>query len=141
MDADNDDDLEFGRKAYAVRLAQDRQVVGIFVAEDTEELAYLVDQCCDPAGTEYLRLGVGGVYVGSPTTAQWPARSLLDDEGKPMDIEPEDDQPLRGASIDNFWWRDISDGDWFPLMVSAVPSKTPPRKPLAFVRRYRPPAT
>ena len=72
-DFDNDDEPP-ALTPYAIRLAEDRQVVGIFVAENLDRLADLVDQCCDPSATEYLRLGYGGVYVPDRTEAQFPAR-------------------------------------------------------------------
>lgn len=126
-DFDNDDEAP-ALTPYAIRLAEDRQVVGIFVARDLDELAYLVDQCTDPSGTEYLRLGIGGVYVGGPTTAQWPAREKPDEHGDPFDVEPEDIAPFNGAELDDFWWLDMDNGDWIPLVTERLPTRLPIRR-------------
>lgn len=93
--------------AYLVRMAADFQVVGIFTADDIEQLAYLVDQACPPSETEYLELPPGGFYVGSQTTAQWPPR-LLDD----AEFHPEDANPLRGGALDEAWFAAVMDGKW-----------------------------
>ena len=128
MDADNDDDddLEMEPSAFAVRMADDHQVVGIFVAVDLDHLADLVDQACDPAATEYLRLGTGGVYVGSRTPAQWPPRWETDDAGEPVDIIDDDADPLKGATLDDLWGRDMDDGVWLPMIWERALAKRPP---------------
>lgn len=126
-DFDNDDE-EPALTPYAVRMTEDRQVVGIFVARDLDELAYLVDQCTDPAATEYLQLGRGGVYVGSATDAQWPAREIRDEHGEPMDVVPQDAAPLDGAELDDFWWLDMDAGDWFPLASDTTTAKRQPAR-------------
>lgn len=100
--------------AYLVRLADDHQVVGIFVAEDMGELAYLVDQACDPRTTEYLELPSGGAYVGAPTAAQWPLRMVSEDSA-----HPEDENPLRGAALDDAWHGASIEGEWLPLSTKA----------------------
>lgn len=96
--------------AYLVRLADDHQVVGIFVAEDVDELAYLVDQACDPRATEYLELTSGGAYVGGQTAAQWPLRMVSEDCA-----HPDDEDPLRGASLDDAWLDASINGAWTSL--------------------------
>jgi hypothetical protein len=42
--------------AYLVRLIKNRGIVGIFVADDIEELAQVVDECTDVPYCEYLEL-------------------------------------------------------------------------------------
>lgn len=139
MEADNDhddDDLELDSEssAFAVRMSDDHQVVGIFVAEDLEQLAELVDQCCDPASTDYLKLGIGGVYVSARTAAQWPARMEKNGAGEDVDVVLDDADPLKGAGLDDFWWRDVDDGEWLPLIwkrslaKAAPPRRRPPRR-------------
>lgn len=61
------------RAAYFVRVAEDRQVVGIFVAASLTNLRDLVDQCCDPEACEYAACPEGGFYVPDRTAATWPA--------------------------------------------------------------------
>lgn len=107
-------------KAFAVRRSESRQVVGIFVAVGLNQLADLVLQCIDPTTTEYLVLGPGEVYAALPTTAQWPAWELRDAEGGFADFEPEDEDPLKAAVLDEHWWTDIDRGDWHRLDWDAV---------------------
>jgi len=127
VDAD-DFEGEPTRAAFAVRVAEDHQVVGIFVADGLDHLAHLVDQCCDPAGTEYLRLGMGGFYVGGRTNARWPARDIRNVSGEVIDIEPVDSDPLAGGTLDDYWWRDVQEGDWFPLVWDRTLPKRPSRR-------------
>ena len=60
-------------------------------------------------------LGPGGICVAQPNAAQWPARELLDAAGMFRDFEPADQDPLKSATLDEYWWRTIDRGDWHPL--------------------------
>lgn len=102
-------------KAFAVRRTESRQAVGIFVAVGLNQLADLVLQCTDPTATEYLLLGPGGIYAALPTLAQWPARELRDVGGGLVGFEPEDEEPLKAAVLDEYWWGNIDRRDWHPL--------------------------
>jgi hypothetical protein len=62
-------------KAYFVRKAENREVVGLFVASSAMQLAALVDECCDPNICEYAIAKMGGIAVLDLTAATWP---LLD---------------------------------------------------------------
>ena len=101
--------------AFAVRRSENQQVVGIFVALELNQLADLVLQCCDPTATEYLMLGPGGVCTDVLNPAQWPARELPHAEGGFVGFEPEDEDPLKDAKLDEYWWGDIDRGDWHAL--------------------------
>lgn len=128
-DVDEDDDLELTPSAFAVRMSADNQIVGIFVAVSLDHLADLVDQACDPAATEYLSLGIGGVYVGSRTPSQWPPRWETGDAGERVDVIAEDADPLKGACLDDFWGRDMDDGEWLPLVRERA-LRVPPKRRL-----------
>ena len=103
-----------------MRRSDDRQVVGVFVAVGLNQLSDLVLQCVDPTTTEYLVLGPGGIYAALPTTAKWPSQEVRDADGGFADFEPEDDDPFKGAVLDEYWWSDIGQGDWHPLDWDAV---------------------
>jgi hypothetical protein len=46
---------------YLVRLMDNLDLVGIFVARNVKDLAIAVDECTDPWDCEYIVLGVGGI--------------------------------------------------------------------------------
>lgn len=48
--------------AYVVRLKADRELVGVFVVDEPEDLHLLIDECCDAGACEYLTLPPGGLY-------------------------------------------------------------------------------
>ena len=103
---DEDDPL----RVYFVRLKEEMQVVGLFLARDASELARIVDECCDAADCEYLVTDEpGGVYVSGLTSAQWPPR----DNGE--DIHPDDNDALRGSVLSDNWWVEMIEGTWHPL--------------------------
>jgi hypothetical protein len=68
-------------RTYFVRVAADKQVVGLFVAPSLLMLATLVDECCDPNTCEYAPAGMGGIMVEESTTATWPLSDPANDEG------------------------------------------------------------
>lgn len=95
-------------QAYLVRQGSDRQVVGIFVAKDVDQLAVLIDECCDPSGCEYLPAGAGGIYQSGRTAAQFPIRYIGEDP------HPDDGSPFVGADYTDSWhtamdqpWRSV----------------------------------
>ena len=59
-------------KTYFVRKTVDWEVVGLFVAASTIELAGLVDECCDPTLCEYAHAPSGGLMVSDVTKSKWP---------------------------------------------------------------------
>jgi hypothetical protein len=55
--------------AYLVRLKSNRELVGLFVSDSTDDLCLLIDECCDPSDCEYKPLPRGGIYyekAGAP---------------------------------------------------------------------------
>lgn len=96
-------------QAYLVRQGRDRQVVGIFVAKDVDQLAVLIDECCDPSGCEYLPAGPGGIFQSRRTDAQFPIRYVGEDP------HPDDGAPFVGADYTDSWhmamdqsWRSVA---------------------------------
>lgn len=100
---------------YFVRMAADRQVVGIFVAANVKELAGIVEECCSPLGTEYALMPAGGYFVEDATDASWPAR----DDGE--DILEVDREPLAGGSLSEAWLRHQENAEWFPIGLFGIP--------------------
>lgn len=97
---------------YLVRLKEHMHnpgdLVGIFVADDVDELAEYVDECCDTFECEYTELPNGGIYLPQPALPV------------PYDIpEDGDGDFFKGASLCDPWFRylvgseDI--GDWESL--------------------------
>lgn len=46
--------------AYHVRIIDTRDLVGIFVADDEDDRAFIMDECTDAPGCEYAELPNGG---------------------------------------------------------------------------------
>ena len=88
---------------YAVRVAHNKEVVGIFVAPNFDILAAIVDEACDPGICEWLRLGAGGYFVSDATEAQRP----------PCDDKDED--ALSGGRLSSGWLEFMDGGVWQPL--------------------------
>lgn len=51
--------LEPVMPAYLVRTIKEHDLVGVFFASNTRELAYLIDEVLDPEHCEYRLLGPG----------------------------------------------------------------------------------
>jgi len=55
--------------AYLVRTIDEHDIVGIFVADEMNDLLVAVDECTDPDDCEYIELPVGGIMWTSPAIA------------------------------------------------------------------------
>jgi hypothetical protein len=112
---------------YLVRLMDNLDLVGVFVARNVADLAIVVDECTDPWDCEYIVLGVGGIMWSSPAI--------------PIPIElPEDDtfddpMPWAAATITDSWWDyfyGFAKPRWkpiFPDRRTEPPQPEPPEKP------------
>jgi hypothetical protein len=105
-----------------VRVAADKQVVGVFVAPSLVMLAALVDECCDPNTCEYAPAGIGGIMVEEPTTATWPLADPANDQrGRTHEFAT----GLEGGTLTQRWEDDLRFAPnrlvWKPL-GSALPS-------------------
>jgi hypothetical protein len=109
-------------RAFFVRVAADRQVVGLFVAPSIMMLATLVDECCDPDSCEYAPAGMGGMLVERPTRATWP---LSDPAKNNCDGAYEFATGLEDAALTQHWEDDLRLApirlEWKPL-TSPMPS-------------------
>lgn len=108
-------------RTYFVRVAADKQVVGVFVAPSLLMLAVLVDECCDPNTCEYAPAGMGGIMVEEPTTATWPLSDPANDEQGRTQFAT----GLEGGALTQQWEDDLRFAPnglvWKPL-ASALPS-------------------
>ena len=111
-------------EAYLVRLKPSeqhaREIVGIFVAEDMEELYWMVDECAPPPDCECLVLGSGAIYWERFTGHRVPRETEPDWETTPEDWSPLPDQ----ASLTDTWDKALSadgfaaDDAWEPITWS-----------------------
>jgi len=101
-------------RGYVVRLrdradfANARDLVGVYFAANPEELANLVDECCDAGACEYAKLGAGGVYCAG--------RAIPVPYGEMA--ESETIEMLPGAAVTDSWWETFlgdEEGVWYPL--------------------------
>jgi hypothetical protein len=83
---------------YLVRTIKHLDLVGVFYARDTDELALIVDECTDPGSCEYQRMKTGGIMWTSPAIPV-PIETPEDADGT------EDDPiPWSGASLTESWF-------------------------------------
>lgn len=98
-------------KAYFIRKAADREVVGLFVAPSLITLAGLVDECCDPTLCEYTPAPMGGLMVSDVTAWKWPRPAGQEATG------------LEEAIFSQQWEEDIDESgsplDWKSLAPAA----------------------
>lgn len=99
--------------AYFVRLNQNDEVVGLFVARSPADLAALVDEHCDPTLCDFAAAGHGGLIVPGATRARWPMKP-----GKSSTSTG-----LEKAVLTQQWQDDLDAGigalDWQPLETAS----------------------
>ena len=108
-------------RTYFVRVAADKQVVGLFVAPSVVMLAALVDECCDPTSCEYALAGMGGLMVERTTGATWPLSNCVDRQAGKYELA----SGLEQGALSQQWEDDLrlapNQLTWKRL-TSAVPS-------------------
>ncbi|TFV75061.1 hypothetical protein E4K64_15145 [Bradyrhizobium frederickii] len=87
--------------AYLVRTIKEHDLVGVFFASNTLELAYLIDEVLDPEHCEYRLLGPGGVIWDGPAVKIPLPRSKDDDDD---DEEESSDVPWKDARFTELWY-------------------------------------
>jgi hypothetical protein len=120
--------------AYLVRLIQNRDLVGFFVADDFDDVVIAVDECTDVPACEYVELPAGGIMWGSPAIPV------------PIDISDRNDEsteieglPWARVELSESWWSVIhgyTDEEWTRFDPDAPQDPTPesPKRPLGPAR-------
>ena len=62
--------------AYLVRTSENKEMVGLFWADNKPDLAAVVDECCDPSLCEAKRLAPGGIFYGGSTECKFPIPAI-----------------------------------------------------------------
>jgi hypothetical protein len=70
--------------AYLVRNIKSRDLVGIFVADDEDDLEFVMDECTDAPGCEYVELPAGGI--------------MWESKAKPVPLDAGDDEKSPGIA-------------------------------------------
>lgn len=120
-------------QAYLVRLADTRDLVGFFVAEDVDELEVIVDECTDVPDCEYLELPEGGIMWESPAIDV--PIEVDDDDTAEEDETDTPELPWSGASLSESWWSVLygrSEGQWIRFVPEnpLKPRPPAPRRPM-----------
>ena len=97
-----------------VRTIEDKQIVGMFVYRDPEDLYWLVDQTMNPYECEFVNLKYGGLIWKSESNTiisdalydAWNA----DDDGK--SLNGVEDEIFNGAQLDDYAFEQAIDSDW-----------------------------
>lgn len=55
--------------AYLVRIIDTRDLVGIFIVDDEDDPEFVMDECTDAPGCEYVETPAGGIVWASPGQA------------------------------------------------------------------------
>lgn len=77
---------------YLVRHASDHELVGIFVADDLNNLRFHIDECTDPDLCEYTVLPTGGLlWEGRAQTVPLP-RTVPEEIKAEGPLSPEDEK-------------------------------------------------
>jgi hypothetical protein len=108
--------------AYLVRIIETRDLVGIFVADDEDQVQLAVDECTDVPDCEYIELPDGGVMWESPAVPV-PLDTLARGDD---DTAPTGELPWARASLTERWWNFVQgfeDTEWKPF----CPHVTSPR--------------
>lgn len=120
---------------YLVRTIKKHDLVGIFVAPNVADLAWLIDEVLDPAACEYQRLPPGGIIWEEP------AVTIPIEMGE--EEEDEEDEvlvPWAGARATEIWANHLygGSGKWTKVGVTLedlygidpeAPEPEPPPKP------------
>src|SRR5689334_21767505 len=95
---------------YLVRLAFNKELVGLFVSPSAEHLGEFVDECCDPSLCEFVKLPPGGVFRSEAGAPRVPTR-----ERYPVEDHQIPDW-FAGATISELWLYAFFDNAcWHPV--------------------------
>jgi len=110
---------------YLVRTTESKRMIGVFAAEDSAQLFYVVDEALDPFRCEYLRLTAGeGVFMDGQFTEHFaePKPDTLEVEVDDVELKdaPTEDRRELQASLklanrllveEDFGWREFTRAD------------------------------
>jgi hypothetical protein len=118
--------------AYLVRLADTRDLVGFFFAEEVDQLEMIVDECTDVPDCEYVELPEGGIMWESPAI---PVPIEIDKDSEQADGEDIPEMPWSSASLTESWWSvlyDYTDEQWTRFVPEnpLKPRQPAPRRPM-----------
>ena len=99
-----------------VRMIDDRQIVGIFVYRDLEQLFWLIDQATDPYQCEYFNVKKGGIIwydqakelISKKLEKAWNTH----DEGE---LDEFGDEKFDGASLCEYAYMQAIDTNWIKV--------------------------
>lgn len=57
---------------YLVRLSENKEIVGLFWAPNIVELAWAIDECCDPWSCDFKKIVSGGIFWSSKVDVSIP---------------------------------------------------------------------
>ena len=80
---------------HIVRLQKNKEIVGIFVSRDRDELWFLTDQVTDPGECEFASLPRGGIMWPGPNCTK-----IVPPEDGDEDWNP---KSFSGAEFDEYW--------------------------------------
>jgi hypothetical protein len=111
---------------YLVRLIDNHDLVGVFVANDLEQLALIVDECTDPGACEFQRMKPGGLM--------WTSRAIPVpiELGEDYDDTEPDPVPWDAASLTESWWDSFygfAKGKWRPIFPDQPHDQPEPPEP------------
>lgn len=100
-----------------VRMIEDKQIVGMFVYKEPEDLFWLVDQSTNPYACEFINLKYGGLIwkqnagplISDKLKEAWNA----DDDGELLNEVG--DETYDNASLDEYAFEQAVDSKWIQI--------------------------
>jgi len=109
---------------FAVRVITSREFVGFYFASDSDDVAWLVDELCDPGACEFAYVDVaGGVYWHD--APEMPAPPDIDEDNQDYWVQRDKrwSSPMLTERLDIFL---EESADWFPLSPPSYGPWMPP---------------
>ena len=100
-----------------VRLIEGKNIVGMFVYRDPEDLFWLIDQATNPYECEFINLKYGGLIWKNESPPLFSDAFFnawnADDDGEA--IGDMNDEFYDGAQLDEYAFNQAIDSDWTPI--------------------------
>jgi hypothetical protein len=98
-----------------VRLIEGKNIVGMFVYRDPEDLFWLVDQATNPYECEFINIKYGGLIWKNESAPLFSDAFFnawnADDDGELLN-EVGSDETYDGAQLDEYAFEQAIDSDW-----------------------------